>query len=139
MKQGELVFQELIARRDAIHSLLVNSERLAVQLRGLATDNQAQIGDALKQLHTALAFLCGREKQIDTTLTNRGRGFNHAPQSDTARSGSAYRASTYDATTGEVDTGDGESLVLGAGGGPRTVFGDDGWTWMLTGPVTADD
>jgi phospholipid/cholesterol/gamma-HCH transport system substrate-binding protein len=72
MKQGELVFQELIARRDAIHSLLVNSERLAVQLRGLATDNQAQIGDALKQLNTALTFLRGREKQIDETLTNLG-------------------------------------------------------------------
>jgi phospholipid/cholesterol/gamma-HCH transport system substrate-binding protein len=67
------------------------------------------------------------------------RGFSHAPQSGAAGSGSAYRVSTYDARTGEVDTGGGESLVLGAGGGPRTVFGDDGWTWMLTGPVTADD
>jgi phospholipid/cholesterol/gamma-HCH transport system substrate-binding protein len=72
MKQGELVFQELIARREAIHSLLVNSEKLAVQLRGLATDNQAQIGAALKQLNTALVFLRGREKQIDETLTNLG-------------------------------------------------------------------
>ena len=65
MKQGELVFQELIARRQVIHSLLVNAEKLAVQLRGVATDNQAQIGDALKQLDTALRFLRGREKQID--------------------------------------------------------------------------
>jgi phospholipid/cholesterol/gamma-HCH transport system substrate-binding protein len=72
MQQGDLVFKELISRRAAIHSLLVNSERLAVQLRGLATDNQAQIGDALKQLDTALTFLRGREKQIDTTLTNLG-------------------------------------------------------------------
>ncbi len=72
MKQGELVFQELLARRNAIHSLLVNAEQLAVQLRGVATDNQAQIGDALKQLHVALTFLRGREKQIDTTLTNLG-------------------------------------------------------------------
>ncbi len=72
MKQGELVFQELITRREAIHSLLVNTRRLAVELRGLATDNQAQIGDALKQLHTALSFLRAREKQIDQTLTNLG-------------------------------------------------------------------
>ncbi|MET0999285.1 MAG: MCE family protein [Marmoricola sp.] len=72
MKQGELVFQELITRREAIHALLVNAEKLAVELRGLATDNQAQIGDALKQLDTALTFLRGREKQIDTTLTNLG-------------------------------------------------------------------
>ena len=72
MQQGDLIFKELLARRQAIHSLLVNSERLAVQLRGLATDNQAQIGDALKQLDTALTFLRGREKQIDSTLTNLG-------------------------------------------------------------------
>ena len=72
MKQGELVFQELIRRREAIHSLLINSRRLAVELRGLATDNQAQIGDALKQLNTALKFLRAREKQIDQTLTNLG-------------------------------------------------------------------
>ncbi|MET0838776.1 MAG: MCE family protein [Marmoricola sp.] len=72
MKQGELVFQELIDRRQAIHSLLVNAEKLAVELRGVATDNQAQIGDALKQLDTALKFLRGREKQIDQTLTNLG-------------------------------------------------------------------
>ncbi len=72
MKQGELVFQELIARREVIHSLLVNAQHLAVQLRGVATDNQAQIGDALKQLDRALAFLRGREKQIDETLTNLG-------------------------------------------------------------------
>jgi len=72
MKQGELVFQELIARRDAIHSLLVNAERLAVELRGVATDNQAQIKDALKQLDTSLQFLRARKKQIDTTRVNLG-------------------------------------------------------------------
>jgi phospholipid/cholesterol/gamma-HCH transport system substrate-binding protein len=72
MKQGELIFQELIVRREAIHSLLVNAEKLARELRGVATDNQAQIGDALKQLNTALVFLRGREKQLDTTLTNLG-------------------------------------------------------------------
>ena len=72
MQRGDLVFKELIARRQDIHSLLVNAERLAVELRGLATDNQAQIGDALKQLDHALTFLRGREKQLDTTLTNLG-------------------------------------------------------------------
>jgi phospholipid/cholesterol/gamma-HCH transport system substrate-binding protein len=72
MKQGELVFKELMARREAIHALLVNAQHLAVQLRGVATDNQGQIKDALKQLDTALTFLRGREKQIDTTLTNLG-------------------------------------------------------------------
>jgi phospholipid/cholesterol/gamma-HCH transport system substrate-binding protein len=67
------------------------------------------------------------------------RGFNHAPQSGSASSGRAYRVGSYDARTGEVDTGTGERLVVGTGGGLRTVFGDDAWKWMLTGPVTADD
>lgn len=68
------------------------------------------------------------------------RGFNHAPKSGgTASTGRAYRVGSYDASTGAVDTGDGTTLVLGGDGGLRTVFGDDGWRWMLTGPVTADD
>jgi phospholipid/cholesterol/gamma-HCH transport system substrate-binding protein len=68
MREGDLVFKELMLRRDAIHSLLVNANRLAVELRGLATDNQAQIGDALKQLDTALRYLRSRETKIDTVL-----------------------------------------------------------------------
>jgi phospholipid/cholesterol/gamma-HCH transport system substrate-binding protein len=68
------------------------------------------------------------------------RGFNFAPRFDSASSpGRAYRVSTYDARTGKVETGDGQSMVVGQGADPRTVFGDDGWKWMLTGPVTADD
>jgi phospholipid/cholesterol/gamma-HCH transport system substrate-binding protein len=68
------------------------------------------------------------------------RGYNYAPKSGAAASpGNAYRVSSYDARTGRVDTGNGKSLVMGTGGGPRTVFGDDGWKWMLTGPETADD
>jgi len=68
------------------------------------------------------------------------RGFNFAPKFSSASSpGEAYRVATYDASTGKVDTGGGEPMVVGQGTKPRTVFGDDGWKWMLTGPVTADD
>jgi phospholipid/cholesterol/gamma-HCH transport system substrate-binding protein len=72
MKEGDLVFQELIARRDAIHSLLVNANQLAVTLRGIATDNQAQIKSALSELHTAMAFLQARKKQLSETIKNLG-------------------------------------------------------------------
>jgi phospholipid/cholesterol/gamma-HCH transport system substrate-binding protein len=72
MKQGDLVFKELLARRDAIHSLLVNATKLSVNLRGVATDNQGQIKDALKQLDTALTFLRQRKTQLDTALKNLG-------------------------------------------------------------------
>ncbi len=68
------------------------------------------------------------------------RGTKYAPSSGSASSnGRSYRVSPYDARTGEVDTGDGPGLVVGTGGGLHTVFGDDAWKWMLTGPVTADD
>ncbi len=68
------------------------------------------------------------------------RGYNYAPKSgSTASTGRAYRVSTYDARTGAVDTGNGQSLVVGTGGGLHSVFGEDAWKWMLTGPVTADD
>ena len=68
MREGDLVFKELMVRRDAIHSLLVNATRLAVELRGLATDNQKQIGDALEQLDTALTYLRARKAKIDVIL-----------------------------------------------------------------------
>jgi phospholipid/cholesterol/gamma-HCH transport system substrate-binding protein len=68
------------------------------------------------------------------------RGFREAPKSGASSSpGRAYRVASYDARTGQVDTGTGQKLVVGTGGGLHTVFGDDSWTWMLTGPVTADD
>lgn len=72
MKEGELVFRELLARREAIHSLLVNAERLADTLRGIAADNQGQIKSALHELDVALQFLRGRKKQLDATLKNVG-------------------------------------------------------------------
>ena len=72
MRQGDLVFKELLIRRNDIHALLVNAQKLAVNLRGLATDNQGQVKDALKQLGTALTFLRGRKTQLDTALKNLG-------------------------------------------------------------------
>jgi phospholipid/cholesterol/gamma-HCH transport system substrate-binding protein len=72
MKQGDLVFKELIRRRTAIHDLLVNARTLGDQLRGLAQDNQAQIGPALEELHTALRFLNHRQQQLSDTIKYYG-------------------------------------------------------------------
>jgi phospholipid/cholesterol/gamma-HCH transport system substrate-binding protein len=43
MQHSSLVFKEVERRKDAIHRLLVNARELALQLRGVATDNQAQL------------------------------------------------------------------------------------------------
>jgi phospholipid/cholesterol/gamma-HCH transport system substrate-binding protein len=72
MQQGDRVFQELITRRDAIHALLVNARSLATQLRGIATDNQAQIGPALTELREAIGFLNERKQELSDTIENYG-------------------------------------------------------------------
>lgn len=72
MKEGDLVFKELIARRDAIHTLLVNSRKLADELRGVAKDNEKQIGPALAELGETTKFLVAREKQLRETIANLG-------------------------------------------------------------------
>jgi phospholipid/cholesterol/gamma-HCH transport system substrate-binding protein len=72
MKEGDQVFKELISRREAIHTLLVNANRLAVSLRGVATDNRKQIGSALSELNTAMKFLQARRDRLDKTIKNLG-------------------------------------------------------------------
>jgi phospholipid/cholesterol/gamma-HCH transport system substrate-binding protein len=72
MKQGDQVFQELITRRDAIHALLVNARTLATQLRGVANDNQQQIGPALAELRKAIGFLNDRKQELSDTIKNYG-------------------------------------------------------------------
>lgn len=68
MKSGDLVFQELLSRQQAIDALLTSTQRLATQLKGVATDNQVQIGDALKQLNGALTFLNARKQELNDTI-----------------------------------------------------------------------
>ena len=72
MKNGSLVFGELLARRQAIHDVLVNARQLGVQLRGLAVDNQAQIGPALAELDKAVTFLNKRKQQLSDTIKYYG-------------------------------------------------------------------
>lgn len=72
MKQGDLVFKELLARRQAVHDLLVNARQLGVQLRGLAQDNQKQIGPALAELDKGISFLNKRKKQLSDTIKYYG-------------------------------------------------------------------
>ena len=72
MKQGDEIFAELIQRRADIHALLVNATRLADQLRGLAQDNQKQLGPALDELDKAIGFLNARKQQISDTIKYYG-------------------------------------------------------------------
>lgn len=66
IQNGDLLLQELDQRRAAIHTLFLNTSRLAVQLTGLVEDNRAQLAPALAQLHHVLATL----QQEETSLSN---------------------------------------------------------------------
>jgi phospholipid/cholesterol/gamma-HCH transport system substrate-binding protein len=72
MQHSSLVFKEVERRKDAIHRLLVNARRLAIQLRGVATDNQAQLTPALKQVDGLLSLLNSKDKELKATLDALG-------------------------------------------------------------------
>ncbi len=70
MKQGDQVFQELQARKEAIHRLLVGARDLATSLRGIAQDNQTEIGPALADLHRVTLNLRHQKANIEATIHN---------------------------------------------------------------------
>jgi phospholipid/cholesterol/gamma-HCH transport system substrate-binding protein len=54
LQDGDKLLQELDLRRGVITQLLDNTSSLAIQLKGLATDNQAQLKPALDHLHNVV-------------------------------------------------------------------------------------
>jgi len=72
MKNSDLVFQEVQRRKAAIHQLLVNARVLADELRGVARDNQGEIGPALQQVDDLLDLLNSKEKELKATLAAVG-------------------------------------------------------------------
>jgi phospholipid/cholesterol/gamma-HCH transport system substrate-binding protein len=72
MGDANVVFAELRSRRETIHQLLVNARSLAEQLRGVATDNEREIGPALVQVNQLLRTLNSRDKQLKALLHRVG-------------------------------------------------------------------
>jgi len=72
MGSADLVFQEVQRRKDAIHQLLVNARIMAVELRGVAEDNQEEIGPALQEVDDLLDTLILKEKELKATLAALG-------------------------------------------------------------------
>jgi phospholipid/cholesterol/gamma-HCH transport system substrate-binding protein len=68
MGSASLVFKELKKRKAAIHRLLVNARALSRELRGVVTDNQAQIAPALREVDDLLDTLISRDKELKATL-----------------------------------------------------------------------
>ena len=77
---GGLLLDELNARRDAIHSLLINTSTLSLQLEGLVHDNQKTIGPLLDQVNKVLNLLNDNQENLDRGLALLGpfyRVFNN--------------------------------------------------------------
>ena len=69
MKQTNLVVSEVTARRKAIHTLLVETTRLAKNVNGIIADTKADTGPALRSLNLALATLRSQDKSLRNVLT----------------------------------------------------------------------
>jgi len=65
---GGLLLDELNARRDAIHSLLINTTTLSIQLEGIVADNTKTIGPLLDNLHQVLSLLQANQDNLDRGL-----------------------------------------------------------------------
>ncbi len=72
MGHSDLVFKELRSRKAAVHRLLVNARVLAVQLRGVAEDNEEQIGPALDEVDELLGVLVDKRDELKATLHQLG-------------------------------------------------------------------
>ncbi|GAB3075022.1 MCE family protein [Nocardioides zeae] len=65
---GNLLFTELLERREDLGTLLGAVEATAAQLNGLVADNRDSLGPALDQLNGVTAILRANEEEISSTL-----------------------------------------------------------------------
>lgn len=72
LQDGNLLLAELNARRDAIHSLLINTQVLSTQLRGLVADNQKTLGPMLDSLDGVLSLLQQNQDSLERGISLLG-------------------------------------------------------------------
>ena len=68
-KDADVLFQAISARRDSIHQLLVSTQTISTQLRGLVKDTESDLKPALDQLETVTSMLRRNEASLDEALT----------------------------------------------------------------------
>ncbi|AXT83962.1 ABC transporter substrate-binding protein [Aeromicrobium sp. A1-2] len=67
-KDSDVLFDAISARRDSIHRLLVSTQSISTQLRGLVKDTRADLLPALKQLDVVTTMLRRNEASLDEAL-----------------------------------------------------------------------
>lgn len=68
MRDSDVLFRALVARRQAVHDLLVSSERLATELTALVRQSRADLKPALAHLENVVAVLNKNEDNLDDSL-----------------------------------------------------------------------
>jgi phospholipid/cholesterol/gamma-HCH transport system substrate-binding protein len=68
MEDGDLLFRALVARREAVHNLLVATSQLSQQLTGLVQDTRADLKPALDNLDSVVDLLNANQENIDNSL-----------------------------------------------------------------------
>ncbi|MCW2769394.1 MAG: transporter substrate-binding protein [Aeromicrobium sp.] len=67
-KDSDVLFRAISERRDSIHRLLVSTQSISTQLRGLVKDTRADLLPTLKQLDVVTSMLRKNEGSIDEAL-----------------------------------------------------------------------
>ena len=68
MKDGDVLFKALVARRQAIHNLLVSTSTMSEQLTLLIRQSRADLEPALSNLDTVVKVLLKNQDNLDSTL-----------------------------------------------------------------------
>jgi phospholipid/cholesterol/gamma-HCH transport system substrate-binding protein len=68
MEDSDVLFRALVARRDAVHQLLVSTTTLSKELSALIRDSRADLAPALAHLENVVAVLNKNEDNLDSSL-----------------------------------------------------------------------
>lgn len=68
MKDADVLFRALVARRNAVHRLLVSTSTLSRSLTALIRDSRADLQPALAHLESVLRVLTKNEENLDNSL-----------------------------------------------------------------------
>jgi phospholipid/cholesterol/gamma-HCH transport system substrate-binding protein len=68
MRDADTLFRALVARREAVHNLLVSTSRLSRELTSLVRQSRADLAPALDHLENVVAVLNKNEDNLDNSL-----------------------------------------------------------------------
>ena len=68
MEDGDVLFRALVARRDAVHELLVSTPTLSKELSALIDQSREDLAPALAHLENVVAVLNKNEDNLDSSL-----------------------------------------------------------------------